>query len=103
MKEFFLHRVETNKCLNKMVKQFKESSSYLFKWFNSDYMKLNSSNIHLLLYGKQSNRQTEKRENEIEFQNVGDLVEIEIDSMLTFEDHIKKVFLALPLGYCVLV
>ena len=38
-------------------------------------MKLNSSKTHLLLSGKQNNRKTGKGENEIEFQNVGDLVE----------------------------
>ena len=36
-------------------------------------------------------KKQKKEENEIEFQNVGDLAEIKLDWMLTFEDQINKI------------
>ena len=36
-------------------------------------------------------KKQKKEENEIEFQNVGDLTEIKLDWMLTFEDQINKI------------
>ena len=67
-----------------VVNNLEHSSSILFKWLNSNYMKVNTGKSHLLVSGNV--RATAKIDS-----NSQVLLGITIDSNLTFENHINNI------------
>ena len=55
-----------------------ETSSILFKWFNKNYMKVNSDKSHLLMSGNKTVANIDN--NRIEFEDIHELLGITIDS-----------------------
>ena len=55
-----------------------ETSSILFKWFNKNYMKVNSDKSHLLMSGNKTNANIDN--NRIESEDIHELLGITIDS-----------------------
>ena len=62
----------------------------LFKWFSNNYIKVISNKSHLVMsVGQKVN--AEVHNHELEFQNIKDLLGIDIDSTLISEYHISKI------------
>ena len=55
-----------------------ETSSILFKWFNKNYMKVNSDKSHLLMSGNKTVANIDN--NRIESEDIHELLGITIDS-----------------------
>ena len=65
-------------------------SSSLFKWLNDIYVETNTGKIHILLSGNL--KATAKIDsNYIESENKQGLLDITINSNLTFENHINNI------------
>ena len=78
------------KCAKLIVNYLEQSSKILFEWLNNNYMKVNTSNSHLLLLG--NSRATATIDNSyIESEDDKVLLGITIDSSLTFENHINGI------------
>ena len=78
------------KCAKLVVNNLEQSSKILFEWLNNNYMKVNTSNSHLLLLG--NSRATATIDNSyIESEDEQVLLGITIDSSLTFENHINSI------------
>ena len=73
-----------------VINKLDETSSTLFKWFNNNYMKVNSDKSHLLMSGNKK-AIANIDNNCIKFENVHELLGITIDSKLTFENVINKI------------
>ena len=66
-----------------VINNLEESSSILFKWFNNNYMKVNSDKSHFKMSGNKKAITTIDN-NCIKSQDVHELLRITIDSKLTF-------------------
>ena len=70
------------------MNEFEETAYILFKWCNSNYMKVNSDKSPLLMSGKEIILKID--DSHIKSENTHDLLGITIDLKLTFENHINK-------------
>ena len=78
------------KSAESVVINLEQSSTILFKWFNNNYMKVNTGKSHLLLSG--NSRAAATIDNSyIESEDKQVLLGITIDSNLTFENHIRNI------------
>ena len=66
-------------------------SEILFKWFDLNYMKINSGKDHILFSGN-DNVSANIDDHTIISENKNELLCIILDSKLSFEDHIKDLF-----------
>ena len=71
-----------------VVNNLEHSSSILFKWFNNNYMKVNTGKSHLLVSGN-VRAKAKIDNNYIGSEKEQVLLGITIDSNLTFENHIN--------------
>ena len=72
-----------------VVNNLEHLSSILFKWLNDNYMKVNTGKSHLVISGNV--RATAKIDkNYTEYEKGQVLLDITIDSNLTFENHINN-------------
>ena len=70
------------------MNELEETAYILFKWCNSNYMKVNSDKSPLLMSGKEVILKID--DNHIKSENTHDLLGITTDLKLTFENHINK-------------
>ena len=78
------------KSVESVVNNLEQSSTILFKWFNNNYMKVNTSKSHLLLSG--NSRATATIDNSyIESEDEQVLLGITIESNPIFENHINSI------------
>ena len=75
------------KCV---VNNLEQSSTILFEWLNSNYMKVNTGKSHLLLSGNSRATATIDHSS-IESEDKQVLLGITTDSNLTFENHINSI------------
>ena len=73
----------------KEIKEIEHFSKVLFKWFDFNYMKINSGKIHILFSGN-DNVSTNIDNHTIISENKNELLGIILDSKLSFEDHINN-------------
>ena len=79
-----------DKNMEFVVNNLEHLPSILFKWLNDNYIKVNTNKSHLLV--SQNVRATAKIDNNyIESENKQVLLDIRIDSNLTFENHINNI------------
>ena len=72
-----------------VIEELETSSSILFKWLQTSYMKVNTDKSHLLLSGNVS--LTSNIDNKlIESENEQVLLGVTIDSNLSFQKHINN-------------
>ena len=74
----------------KVVEELENSSSILFEWLQSNYMKANAEKSHLLLSGK-TKLSANIDGNSIESVDQQELLGVLIDSNLSFESHINNI------------
>lgn len=72
-----------------VTNKLEESSSILLKWFNNSYLKVSNVRSHTPLSGNKK-AIANIDNNCIQSDNLRELLEIIIDSKLTFEKHINK-------------
>ena len=72
-----------------VIDELEKSSSILFKWLQTNYMKVNTDKSHLLLSGN-TKLISNIDNNLIESEKVQELLGITIDSNLSFEEHINN-------------
>ena len=76
---------------NSVIENLQFSAGEMSKWFSHNYMLLNADKCHLLLTGPDSPSQTMRFGTEVLSPSDGEkLLEIFIDSKLTFENHISR-------------
>ena len=73
-----------------IIEKLQYSSSSSFKWFRNNSIKVNSGQNHLAISGKQKVIAEIGNDN-LESQNVGELLGIDIDSTVNLENHISKI------------
>ena len=73
----------------KEIKEIEHFSKVLFKWFDFNYMILNSGNNHIL-FSENDNVSANTDDNTIISKNQNELLGIILDSKLSFEDHINN-------------
>ena len=78
------------KSAESVVNNLEQLSTILFKWLNNNYMKVNTGKSHLLLSGNSRTTATIDN-NYIESEDEQVLLDIAIDSNLTFENHIRNI------------
>ena len=80
-----------DKCAEFVVNNLEQSSAILFEWLNNNYMKVNTGKSHLLLSG--DSRATATIDNSyIESEDEQVLLGITINSNLTLENHINRIY-----------
>ena len=70
-----------------VINELEETSSILFKWFNNNYMKVNSKKSHPLMSGNKAFTNTDN--SRIESEDIHKSLGITIYSKLTFKTHIN--------------
>ena len=73
----------------KEIKEIEHFSKVLFKWFDFNYMILNSGNNHIL-FSENDNVSANTDDNTIISKNQNEQLGIILDSKLSFEDHINN-------------
>ena len=73
----------------KEIKEIEHFSKVLFKWFDFNYMILNSGNNHIL-FSENDNVSANTDDNTIISKNQNELLGIILDSKLSFEGHINN-------------
>ena len=73
-----------NKTNDLVIKEIEHFSEVLFKWFDFNYMKINSGKSHILFSGNDIDNHT------IISENKNELLGIILDSKVSFEDHINN-------------
>ena len=72
-----------------VIKEIEHFSEVLFKWFDFNYMKINSGKSHILFSGN-DNVSANIDNHTIISENKNELLGIILDSKLSFEDHINN-------------
>ena len=78
-----------NKTNDLVIKEIEHFSKVLFKWFDFNYMILNSGN-NQILFSENDNVSANTDDNTIISKNQNELLGIILDSKLSFEDHINN-------------
>ena len=78
-----------NKTNDLVIKEIEHFSEVLFKWFDFNYMKINSGKSHTLFSGN-DNLSANIDNHTIISENKNGLLGIILDSKLSFEDHINN-------------
>ena len=78
-----------NKTNDLVIKEIEHFSRVLFKWFDFNYMKINSGKSHILFSGN-GNVSANIDNHTIISENKNELLGIILDSKLSFEDHINN-------------
>ena len=78
-----------NKTNDLVIKEIEHFSEVLFKWFDFNYMKINSGKSHILFSGN-DNVSANIDNHTIISENKNELLGIILDSKLSFEDHINN-------------
>ena len=72
-----------------VIKEIEHFSEVLFKWFDFNYMKINSGKSHILFSGN-DNVSANIDDHTIISENKNELLGIILDSKLSFQDHINN-------------
>ena len=87
---YFPHLTSSaNKTNDLVLKEIEHFSEVLFKWFDFNYMKINSGKSHILFSGN-DNVSANIDNHTIISENKNELLGIILDSKLSFEDHINN-------------
>ena len=78
-----------NKTNDLVIKEIEHFSRVLFKWFDFNYMKINSMKSQILFSGS-NNVSANIDDHTIISDNKNELLGIVLDSKLSFEDHINN-------------
>ena len=78
-----------NKTNDLVIKEIEHFSEVLFKWFDFNYMKINSGKRHIIFSGN-DNVSANIDNHTIISENKNELLGIILDSKLSFEDHINN-------------
>ena len=78
-----------NKTNDLVIKEIEHFSKVLFKWFDFNYMKINSGKSHTLFSGN-DNVSANIDNHTIISENTNELLGIILDSKLSFKDHINS-------------
>ena len=78
-----------NKTNYLVIKEIEHFSEVLFKWFAFNYMKINCGESHILSSGN-DNVSANIDDNSIISENKNELLDITLDSKLSFKDHINN-------------
>ena len=78
-----------NKTNDLVIKEIEHFSKVLFKWFDFNYLKINSGKSHILFSGD-DNVSANIDNHTIISENKNELLGIILDSKLSFEDHINN-------------
>ena len=71
------------------LKEIEHFAEVLFKWFNFNYMKINSGERHIL-FSRNNNASANIDDNTVISENKNELLGIILDSKFSFEDHINN-------------
>ena len=78
----------TNKHLGTLLKELEQGSDAFLKWFTDNLLQANPEKYHLLASTNEK-KTFKRREIEISNSKCSKLLEIKIDSKLTFDSHVK--------------
>ena len=78
----------TNKHLGTLLKELEQGSDAFLKWFTDNLLQANPEKYHLLASTNEK-KTFKRREIEISNSKCSKLLEIKINSKLTFDSHVK--------------
>ena len=81
----------TNKHLGTLLKEHEQGSDAFLKWFTDNLLKANPEKYHLLASTNEK-KTFKRREIEISNSKCSKLLEIKINSKLTFDSHVKTLY-----------
>ena len=80
----------TKDCIDDVISSLTKASKDIFKWFSDNEMKVNPEKCKLIV-NSPYNISLKLSDNSIESSNIDTILDVEIDSNLTFKGHINSV------------